>query len=56
MTIMIGYVAREATAGILTINGGSSSIKSALFAATPELPRMLSGQITGIGLAKGPSS
>jgi acetate kinase len=34
---------------ILTINGGSSSIKFALFDAGPTLPRILSGKIESIG-------
>ena len=37
---------------ILTINGGSSSIKFALFEAGAALPRVLSGKIEGIGLAQ----
>jgi acetate kinase len=36
---------------ILTINGGSSSIKIAIFSATEKLTRVLSGQIAGIGQA-----
>jgi acetate kinase len=36
--------------GILTINGGSSSIKFALFEADPVLRRILAGRIEGIGL------
>lgn len=36
---------------ILTINAGSSSIKLALFAATPMLPMLVRGQIEGIGAA-----
>ena len=35
---------------ILTINGGSSSIKFALFAAGEDLPRILEGRIERIGL------
>jgi acetate kinase len=38
---------------ILTINGGSSSIKFALFEANAAMPRILSGRIEGIGLAQG---
>jgi acetate kinase len=34
---------------ILTVNGGSSSIKFALFAASRALPRILSGKIDAIG-------
>jgi acetate kinase len=36
---------------ILTINGGSSSIKFAIFSATEKLTRVLSGQVAGIGQA-----
>lgn len=39
-----------AEAGILTINGGSSSIKFALFQAIESLPRILEGRIERIGL------
>ncbi|MGC9941153.1 MAG: acetate/propionate family kinase [Verrucomicrobiota bacterium] len=35
---------------VLTINGGSSSIKFALFEAGPDLPRVLEGKIERIGL------
>jgi acetate kinase len=38
---------------ILTINGGSSSIKFALFAAGESLPRILAGSIEGIGQPHG---
>ncbi|MEO8218954.1 MAG: acetate/propionate family kinase [Acidobacteriota bacterium] len=38
---------------ILTINGGSSSIKFALFGADEPLVRVLEGAIEGIGLPKG---
>jgi len=38
-------------AGILTINGGSSSIKFSLYGADDELPRLLHGKIERIGLA-----
>ncbi|MGA2786671.1 MAG: acetate/propionate family kinase [Verrucomicrobiota bacterium] len=38
---------------ILTINGGSSSIKFALFEADGELRRVLQGHIEGIGLPQG---
>jgi acetate kinase len=39
--------------GILTINGGSSSIKFALFETDPVLRRILAGRIEGIGLPEG---
>jgi acetate kinase len=38
---------------ILTVNGGSSSIKFALFEATETMRRMLAGRIEGVGLPKG---
>ena len=38
---------------ILTVNGGSSSIKFALFEAAKSLSRVLAGRIEGIGLPKG---
>ena len=38
---------------ILTLNGGSSSIKFALFEAEEGLRRVLAGQIEGIGLSEG---
>src|SRR6476646_8967493 len=38
-----------AASNILTINGGSSSIKFALFEAEPKLKRIFSGSIDGIG-------
>jgi acetate kinase len=38
---------------ILTVNGGSSSIKFALFEAEGGLRRILGGQIEGIGLSEG---
>jgi acetate kinase len=38
---------------ILTVNGGSSSIKFALFESTELLRRTLAGRIEGIGLPKG---
>lgn len=38
---------------LLTINGGSSSIKFALFQVRPSLHRTLAGQINGIGLPEG---
>jgi acetate kinase len=40
-------------AHVLTVNGGSSSIKFALFEAGAELKRNLSGRIEGIGLQHG---
>lgn len=42
-----------AKAYILTVNGGSSSIKFALFEADASLVRMLEGRIEGVGLSKG---
>ena len=44
---------RPATPCVLTINGGSSSIKFALFEADAGLRRILAGQIAGIGLPQG---
>jgi len=44
---------RAAASCILTINGGSSSIKFALFVAEASLRRILSGKIDGIGLEEG---
>lgn len=38
---------------VLTVNGGSSSIKFALFEAGKSLRRILTGHIEGIGLSKG---
>ncbi|MGP8021333.1 MAG: acetate/propionate family kinase, partial [Limisphaerales bacterium] len=38
---------------VLTINGGSSSIKFAMFEAYSELRRILEGRVEGIGLPKG---
>ena len=38
---------------ILTINGGSSSIKFALFEADGALRRIVQGRIEGIGLPQG---
>jgi acetate kinase len=38
---------------ILTVNGGSSSIKFALFVAAKDLSPLLAGQITGVGLPQG---
>ncbi|MGA9451815.1 MAG: acetate/propionate family kinase [Verrucomicrobiia bacterium] len=40
-------------ANVLTINGGSSSIKFALFEADETLRRILAGRIEGIGLPQG---
>jgi acetate kinase len=40
-------------AHILTVNGGSSSIKFALFESTKSLQRVLIGRIEGIGLSHG---
>ena len=39
--------------GILTVNGGSSSIKFALFEASGSLRRILTGRIEGVGLPQG---
>ncbi len=41
---------KPANPGILTINGGSSSIKFALFEASDSLPRILKGVLERIGL------
>ena len=41
---------KKADASILTVNGGSSSIKFALFAAEKKLQRIMSGSIERIGL------
>jgi acetate kinase len=41
---------KQADASILTVNGGSSSIKFALFEAGDSLKRIMSGQIEHIGL------
>ncbi len=41
---------KPAKACVLTINGGSSSIKFALFDTTPKLQRILAGEIQRIGL------
>jgi acetate kinase len=38
---------------VLTLNGGSSSIKFALFEATPAMRRIFSGRIEGVGLPRG---
>ena len=45
-----GYSMKAADARILTINGGSSSIKFALFEAGSPLRRILEGAIDRIGL------
>jgi acetate kinase len=45
-----GSSVKQAKACVLTINGGSSSIKFALFDTTPKLRRILSGTIVRIGL------
>ena len=42
-----------ASSGILAINGGSSSIKFALFGAGEPLVRMLTGTVAGVGLSQG---
>jgi acetate kinase len=44
---------KPATPCVLTINGGSSSIKFALFEAGPSCRRILQGRIEGIGLPAG---
>jgi acetate kinase len=41
---------KQAKASVLTINGGSSSIKFALFEADRKLRRILAGSIERIGL------
>ena len=45
---------KPANPRILTINGGSSSIKFALFEAVASLRRILEGRIERIGLPGGP--
>jgi acetate kinase len=45
-----GSSVKQAKACVLTINGGSSSIKFALFETTPTLRRILAGTIERIGL------
>jgi acetate kinase len=45
--------ARAPSAQVLTVNGGSSSIKFALFESAPSLHRVLNGKIDGIGLRQG---
>jgi len=47
---MQGSSVKQAKACVLTINGGSSSIKFALFEADPMLRRILAGRIERIGL------
>jgi acetate kinase len=44
---------RSIQRSVLTVNGGSSSIKFALFEATPAMRRLLTGRIEGVGLPKG---
>jgi len=44
---------KSARAGVLTVNGGSSSIKFAMFEAGGTLQRTLGGRIEGIGLPQG---
>jgi acetate kinase len=48
--MMQGSSVRQAKACVLTINGGSSSIKFALFDTTPTLRRILAGSMERIGL------
>ncbi len=48
--MMQGSSVKQAKACVLTINGGSSSIKFALFEADPMLRRILAGRIERIGL------
>src|ERR1700733_8305353 len=43
----------ETNSSVLTINGGSSSIKFALFEADPAMRRIMTGKIEGIGLQNG---
>ncbi len=50
---MEGSSLSPANSCILTINGGSSSIKFALFEANHELRRILAGRIERIGLSEG---
>jgi acetate kinase len=45
-----GSSVKQVKTCVLTINGGSSSIKFALFATTPKLQRILAGTIERIGL------
>ena len=46
-------VQKPLTACVLTVNGGSSSIKFAMFEADETLRRILEGRIEGIGVPKG---
>jgi acetate kinase len=48
--VEVSSVVKHAKACVLTINGGSSSIKFALFDADPMLRRILAGRIERIGL------
>lgn len=48
--IQAGDFMKLSQARILTVNGGSSSIKFALFQAGPPLRRILGGRIEGIGM------
>ncbi len=50
---MMNQVHDKTMPGVLTINGGSSSIKFALFEAGRDLRRVLAGRIEGIGLPRG---
>ena len=43
---------KAASPSVLTVNGGSSSIKFALFDTGSKLERTLTGRIEGIGLAR----
>jgi acetate kinase len=44
---------KRAISSILTINGGSSSIKFALFQADETLSQILAGRIEGVGFPQG---
>lgn len=44
---------KPANASVLTINGGSSSIKFALFGPGPSSTRLFAGRIEGVGLLQG---
>jgi acetate kinase len=48
-----GVIVKSAAPFLLTVNGGSSSIKFALFVAAKDLSRVLAAQITGVGSPKG---
>ena len=48
-----GVIGKSTVPYILTVNGGSSSIKFALFVAAKDLSPLLVGQITGVGLPQG---